>query len=81
MIIPALIDLYTRLENDPESGIAAFGYSRQKIVFAVVIEKDGRFHSIPDLRREEQAGRAPPRGGRGFAGRMRRAPLPHRDAR
>ncbi len=46
MIIPALTRYYERLEADPESDVAPFGWSRQKIGFEVVLNPDGTLHDI-----------------------------------
>ncbi len=53
MILQALNNYYERLSADPEADVAAFGFSRQRIAYAVVIEKNGAFHSIEDLRTQE----------------------------
>jgi len=57
MILQALNTLYNRLADDPAYGIAAPGYSTQKIAFAVVIHPDGRLHAIHDLR--DNSGKKP----------------------
>lgn len=49
MILQALSEYYTRLEEDPETDIAPFGFSRQKISFEVVLEKDGSLNGIFDV--------------------------------
>ena len=48
--IPALIDYYHRLREDPNETIAPFGFSVQQISFRVVIEPDGSLHAIQDAR-------------------------------
>lgn len=48
MILQALNDYYQRLAEDPDSGVASFGYSRQQIAFVVVLNKDGSLHDIKD---------------------------------
>ncbi len=53
MILQALNNYYERLSADPEADVAAFGFSRQRIAYAVVIEKNGAFHNIEDLRMQE----------------------------
>ncbi len=50
MILQALNAYYERLEEDPNVDIAPFGFSRQKISFCVVLEKDGSLHEIVDIR-------------------------------
>lgn len=60
MILKALVDYYDRLSADPESEVAPFGFSRQKISFIIVLEKDGGLHAIqPDF--VETGGRRIPR--------------------
>jgi CRISPR-associated protein Csd1 len=49
MILKALADYYDRLEADPSSDVAAFGFSRQKIGFQVVLEKDGKLHEVQKI--------------------------------
>jgi len=53
MILQALNSLYSRLENDPETKIAPFGYSPQKIVGAIVIDRDGQLIDFVPQYREE----------------------------
>lgn len=55
-LLPALVGYYRRLENDPGSGIADYGFSVEKIHFAVVLEPDGTLFSFDDIR---------PRNGKG----------------
>lgn len=55
MILAALNDYYARLRDDPESGVAAPGYSQEKISFAVVLDTSGKVVDIHDLR--EQVGK------------------------
>lgn len=50
MIIPALIDYYDRLQRDPDSDIAPFGFSRQLFSFEVVLSKGGANAEICDAR-------------------------------
>lgn len=50
MILSALNDYYQRLLDDPESGIAAPGYSQEKIGFALVLATDGSVVDVHDLR-------------------------------
>lgn len=50
MILPSLIDYYDRLEADPETDVAAYGFSRQKISFVVTLDSDGRLIEIADGR-------------------------------
>ncbi len=53
MILQALNSYYERLDADPETEIAEFGFSRQRISYAVVLKKDGTFESIEDLRQQD----------------------------
>ena len=50
MIIQALNDYYKRLRKDPESNIPPFGFSREKISFALVISDTGKLIDVKDLR-------------------------------
>ncbi|MAT69400.1 MAG: type I-C CRISPR-associated protein Cas8c/Csd1 [Planctomycetaceae bacterium] len=52
MIIQALNAYYERLAADPDSDVAPFGFSRQKISFCVVLNADGSLHEIVDERRQ-----------------------------
>ncbi len=51
--LPALVDYYDRLQADSSQAVPLFGYSRQKISFIAVIERDGSLHSIQDARVED----------------------------
>ncbi len=73
MILQALIDYYTRLEKDSiAQQVAAFGFSRQKISFCVVLNADGALSGdkLEDLRLESDKKwiarrmEVPDRGGR-----------------
>ena len=48
MILSALADYYQRLSNDPESGIAAPGYSQEKIGYVIVLATDGTVVAVED---------------------------------
>jgi len=50
MILAALNDYYRRLRDDPDSGIAAPGYSQEKISYAIVLAEDGSVVDVNDLR-------------------------------
>jgi CRISPR-associated protein Csd1 len=52
MILHALNGYYERLAADPDSGIAPFGFSRQKIAFCVTVESDGSHGEIDDIREQ-----------------------------
>lgn len=58
MFLHALTQLYDRLAADPESGVAAYGYSRQQIAFVVVVNPDGTLHGVQDARVEDPKGKA-----------------------
>ncbi|WP_254460229.1 type I-C CRISPR-associated protein Cas8c/Csd1 [Xanthomonas sacchari] len=53
MILSALADYYQRLLDDPESDIAAPGYSQQNIGYTVVLAVDGSVVSVHDEHRVE----------------------------
>lgn len=57
MILSALVDYYQRLQNDPESGIAAPGYSQEKISYAIVLDANGNVVDVHDLR--DKSGKKP----------------------
>jgi CRISPR-associated protein Csd1 len=48
--LAALKGCYDRLAEDPDSGIAPFGYSEEKISFALMLNHDGRLLQVVDLR-------------------------------
>ncbi|WIH05460.1 type I-C CRISPR-associated protein Cas8c/Csd1 [Xanthomonas translucens pv. graminis] len=48
MILSALADYYQRLLDDPTSGIAAPGYSQEKIGYAIVLTADGSVVAVED---------------------------------
>lgn len=48
MILSALNDYYQRLRDDPESGIAAPGYSQEKIGYTLVLATDGSLVGVED---------------------------------
>ncbi|WLA12758.1 type I-C CRISPR-associated protein Cas8c/Csd1 [Xanthomonas translucens] len=48
MILSALADYYQRLLDDPASGIAAPGYSQEKIGYAIVLATDGSVVAVED---------------------------------
>lgn len=53
MILNKLVDYYDRLASEPEADIAPYGYSRQRISFAVLLRPDGTLLQFEDLRRDE----------------------------
>lgn len=50
MILHALSDYYDRLKDNPDTGIPLFGFGKQKIHFAVVINRQGELLQISDVR-------------------------------
>lgn len=48
MILSALTEYYQRLRDDPASGIAAPGYSQEKIGYTLVLADDGRLVAVED---------------------------------
>ena len=50
MILQALCDYYQRKANDPESGIAPEGFSREQIPFLIRLTSDGNLIGIEDTR-------------------------------
>ncbi len=50
MIIPALIKYYDLLEQDPDSDVAPYGFSRQQISFEILLSSDGSSYQINDIR-------------------------------
>ena len=52
MILQELCKLYDRLERDPEANIAKWGYAPQKVVFKLILEKDGTVFDVIDMREE-----------------------------
>jgi CRISPR-associated protein Csd1 len=50
MILKALYDYYQTLAADSESGISQTGYSKEKVGFALLINKKGELKDIIELR-------------------------------
>lgn len=50
MILKALADYYDRLADDPDIDIAPTGFERKAVDFAVVIDAEGTFRNLRDLR-------------------------------
>ncbi|MCG6536795.1 MAG: type I-C CRISPR-associated protein Cas8c/Csd1, partial [Syntrophales bacterium LBB04] len=50
MILQALNQYYERLKDDPQEEIPLLGFGKQKIHFALVLNKDGKLIQIRDLR-------------------------------
>lgn len=61
MILPALISYYDRLAAAPDSDIAPFGFSQQKISFCVELDTRGSLVRIADAREEVEDARGKPR--------------------
>ncbi|MEL6106762.1 MAG: type I-C CRISPR-associated protein Cas8c/Csd1 [Planctomycetota bacterium] len=57
MILHALTDYYERLAESPGADIAEFGFSRQKISFAVVIAPDGKGFDVQPVGLERKGKR------------------------
>ncbi|MDO5650273.1 MAG: type I-C CRISPR-associated protein Cas8c/Csd1, partial [Gallicola sp.] len=53
MIIQSLTEYYHRKANDPESGIAPEGFENKELQFMIVIDQDGYFSSLQDLREKD----------------------------
>jgi CRISPR-associated protein Csd1 len=74
-LLKALVDYYDRLEADPEQEVAALGFSREKIHFEIVLEKDGSLFAVNDVRERTARGKptfrsmlVPDTGGRSGTG-------------
>lgn len=50
MILQALADYYQRLADDPNSDIAPPGFEQKAIDFLIVLDEDGRFENLRDIR-------------------------------
>lgn len=50
MILKALADYYQRLLDDPSTDIAPLGFEQKAISFLVVINREGEFESLRDIR-------------------------------
>lgn len=57
----ALIRYYERLEADPAQSVADFGFSREKVHYQLVLEKDGTLASFDDIRDTNERGKPIPR--------------------
>jgi CRISPR-associated protein Csd1 len=74
-LLPALVGYYQRLENEPNGGVAEYGFSVEKIHFQIVLETDGSLSSFDDIRLRNDKGkpipnplRVPDGGGRSGTG-------------
>lgn len=61
MILTALNDYYQRLREDPQSGIAAPGYSQERIGYTVVLASDGQVVAVEDEHEHSGKKRLPKR--------------------
>ncbi len=59
-LLPALVSYYQRLEADPAQAVAEYGFSREKIHFAVVLDPDGTLISLDDIRERNDRGKPIP---------------------
>jgi CRISPR-associated protein Csd1 len=59
-LLPALVAFYRRLESDSEEGVAEYGFSREKIHFQAVLERDGTLLSLDDIRDRNEKGKSIP---------------------
>lgn len=55
--LPALIQYYERLNRDENQTVAEFGFSREKIHFQVVLDRDGTIVSLDDIRPTNERGK------------------------
>lgn len=53
MILQELTTLYQRLQNNPDLDICEPGFSKENISFKIVIDRDGNFKALEDLRTTE----------------------------
>ena len=59
-MLPALINYYGRLQADAAEAVADFGFSREKIHFSIVLDRDGTLFSFDDIRQRDEKGKAIP---------------------
>lgn len=57
MLLKALATYYDRLAAGGTEALPTFAFSREKISFCVVLERDGRLHAVEDVR--DSSGRRP----------------------
>jgi CRISPR-associated protein Csd1 len=57
MLLSALADYYDRLAMAGTEGLPAFAFSREKISFCVILERDGTLYDVEDIR--DASGRRP----------------------
>lgn len=55
--LPALIGYYERLAADPNQKVAELGFSAAKVHFEVILERDGTFVELADIRAENPRGK------------------------
>src|SRR5260221_3728502 len=58
--LPALVRYYERLNGEPNGNIAEFGFSREKIHFEIVLNKDGSRNGFNDVRIMSDRGKSIP---------------------
>jgi len=58
--LPALVRYYERLEAEPHKSIPEFGFSREKIHFEIVLNKDGSRSDFRDIRLTNDRGKSIP---------------------
>ena len=58
--LSALIQYYDRLSRDQTAMVAGFGFSREKIHFQIVLERDGSLVSLDDIRGMNERGKRVP---------------------
>ena len=56
--LAGLIAYYERLQADPNASIADYGFSREKIHFQVVLERDGTLVKLDDIRDTNERGKS-----------------------
>ncbi len=59
-LLPALIDYYERLQEDPDRAVAEYGFSEEKIHHAIILEKDGKLAEFQDIRGRSEKGKPIP---------------------
>ena len=59
MILEALVRHYDQLADDPDNGVAPYGYSLQQVGFCIVLQPGGKLHAIEPLT-DETSGKPRP---------------------
>lgn len=60
-LLQALVGYYRRLQEDPDEGVADFGFSIEKIHFQIVLNPDGSRVSFNDVRDRNEKGKPIPK--------------------